>query len=173
MLYKVPDFLEPHILDEIRQKFENSKGQAVFEINNMGRWGQGLDSGSFAPVFVLPLEEYQDYFIKKYKSIDPAFADYNNLTCFLHIWPPGSQINFHHDAPVEADRLSSTIYINHAWNWNWGGLFIYDDVDLGQGWIFPHPNLMVWFRPPVWHSTSMVTMSAEYPRLSIQCFFSK
>ena len=67
MLYKVPDFLEPHILDEIRQKFEDSKGQAVFEINNMGRWGQGLDSGSFAPVFVLPLEEYKDYFIKKYK----------------------------------------------------------------------------------------------------------
>jgi hypothetical protein len=40
----------------------------------MGRWGAGLETGSYAPVLVLPLEEYKDYFIKKYTSLDPRFA---------------------------------------------------------------------------------------------------
>jgi Rps23 Pro-64 3,4-dihydroxylase Tpa1-like proline 4-hydroxylase len=173
MINQISNFLDQHILEEIRQKFENSKGQGVFEINNMGRWGAGLETGSYAPVFVLNLDEYHDYFINKYKTVDPAFEDFDNVICFLHVWPPGSQINFHHDFPEGNDRLSSTIYINEAWNWNWGGLFIYDDTQLGQGWVFPHPNHMVWFRPPVWHSTSMITLAAEYPRLSIQLFFTK
>jgi len=172
MLHRVPNFLDQPVLDSITEKFEKSKGTASFEVNNMGRWGTGLESGSYAPVFILPMDEYKEYFIKRYKSVDPVFADYNNLTVFMHVWPPGSQINFHHDAPAETPRLSSTIYINKEWNWNWGGFFIYDDADLGQGWIYPHCNLMVWFKPPVWHSTSMVTPLATHPRLSIQLFFS-
>lgn len=171
MINIVPDFLEQDVVDSVIQKFESSKGQAAFEINYMGRWGAGLEAGSYAPVFVLPLDEYRDYFIQKYKSVDPIFKDYNTLTCFLHIWPRGSQINFHHDAPASEDRLSSTIYLNRTWNWNWGGFFIYDDEHMGQGWVYPHYNKMVWFKPPVWHSTSMVTLLAEEPRLSIQCFF--
>ena len=173
MINIVPNFLEQGILDAITQKYENSRGGAVFEVNNMGRWGKGLDAGSFAPVFVLPLDEFKEYFIEKYKNLDPIFKDFNQLTCFLHIWPPGSQINFHHDAADNSPRLSSTIYINPNWNWNWGGMFLYDDQQMGQGWVYPHYNKMVWFEPPVWHSTSMVTLSAEYPRLSIQLFFSK
>lgn len=173
MIHCVPDFLDQHILESIRQKFEDSKGQPVFEVSNMGRWSDGLGNGSYSPVYVLRLDEYREYFLNKYRSVDPVFENYNNLICFLHVWPPGSQINFHHDAPAELDRLSSTIYINPAWNWNWGGLFLYDDPDHGQGWIFPHPNSMIWFRPPVWHSTSMVTLSAEYPRLSVQLFFTR
>jgi len=175
MVNQVPNFLEQHILDEITQKFEDSKGKAAFEINNMGRWGQGLDRGSFAPVFIIPLSEYEEYFVNKYKSVDPAFADYNHATVFLHIWPPGSQINFHHDDVSEGQdkRLTSTIYINPNWNWNWGGLFLYDDPEQGQRWIFPHYNLMTWFVPPIYHGTSMLTLAAEYPRLSIQLFFTK
>lgn len=171
MLYQVPNFLEPDVLAALRQKFDDSRGQNVFEVNNMGRWGSGLASGSFAPVLVLKLDEYCEYFINKYKTVDPAFADFNNVIAYMHVWLPGSQINFHHDASDETPRLSSTIYINPSWNWNWGGMFLYDDPDQGQGWVFPHENHMIWFRPPVWHSTTMITQSAEYPRLSIQLFF--
>jgi hypothetical protein len=172
MIHTVPNFLEPEILAAILKKFEDSKGTASFEINNMGRWGSGLETGSYSPVFILPLNEYKEYFLKKYKSVNPIFESYNNVSCFMHIWPRGSQINFHHDQ-VEEDRLSSTIYINENWNWNWGGLFLYDDPHLGQGWVFPHSNKMIWFVPPIYHSTTMVTLSAEYPRLSIQLFFGK
>lgn len=173
MLNIVGNFLEKEVIDNINQKFQDSKGKQVFEINNMGRWGAGLESGSYAPVFILNLDEYKDYFIQKYKTVDPIFKDYNNLTVYLHVWPPGSQINFHHDHDERVKRLSSTIYINERWNWNWGGFFIADDPHMGQRWVYPQYNTMVWFEPPVWHSTSMVTLLAEFPRLSIQLFFTQ
>jgi hypothetical protein len=168
------DFLEPSVADSLIKKFEDSRGQAVFEVNNMGRWGAGLETGSYAPVLVLPLEEYRDYFIQKYiTDVHPDFEQFQNLTLFMHVWLPGSQINWHHDAPENQRRLSSTIYLNRSWSWNWGGLFLYDDPEMPgkQGWVFPHFNSMVWFRPPLWHSTTMVTNQAEMPRLSIQLFF--
>jgi len=175
MINAVRDWLEPEVLAQIRQKFEDSKLGPNFEINNMGRWGQGLDAGSYAPVFILPLDEYQEYFLKKYKALDPVFEEFDKVTVFMHIWPPGSQIGWHHDLAAEGQppRVGSTIYINDAWNWNWGGLFLYDDPDIGQGWVFPDPNKMIWFVPPVWHSTSMVGLNAPYPRLSVQLFFEK
>ena len=176
MLNQISNFLEPEVLEALRQKFRDSHGQNVFEVNNMGRWGAGLETGSYAPVLVLRLDEYQEYFKAKYYAVNSEFGEYPNLIVYMHIWLPGSQINWHHDAPdIEnaPDRLSSTIYINEEWNWNWGGLFVYDDPDLGQGWIYPHANHMVWFRPPIWHSTTMITNSAEFPRLSIQLFFTK
>ena len=58
------------------------------------------------------MEEYKDYFIKKYNALDPRFAEHPNLTVFMHVWLPGSQINWHHDAPNEVTRMSSTIYLN-------------------------------------------------------------
>jgi Rps23 Pro-64 3,4-dihydroxylase Tpa1-like proline 4-hydroxylase len=157
----------------LRKKFEMSRGQAVFEVNNMGRWGKGLEAGSYAPVLVLPLTEFKEHFIEKYCEMDPIFEDYKNLTCFMHIWLPGSQIQFHHDASDDNPRLSSTIYINESWNWNWGGLFVYDHPETGQGWVYPHPNSMIWFKPPIYHATTMVNANAEHPRLSIQLFFNK
>ena len=173
MINTVRDWLEEDVLNEIKQKYLNARGQAAFEINNMGRWGQGLEAGSYAPVFILPLQEYEQYFLQKYKALDPVFEKFERVTVFLHIWPSGSQIGWHHDADDTGavDRIGSTIYINEHWNWNWGGLFIYDDPDHGQGWVFPEHNKMVWFVPPVWHATSMVGLNAEFPRLSIQLFF--
>jgi len=173
MIYKVPNFLDADVLAALRKKFETSRGQAVFEVNHMGRWGKGLEAGSYAPVLILPIPEFRDYLIEKYQAMDPIFNEYANLNCFMHIWLPGSQINFHHDASDDNPRLSSTIYINESWNWNWGGLFLYDDPDTGQGWVYPHENLMVWFKPPIFHATSMVSSQAEHPRLSIQLFFNK
>ena len=170
------DFLEDEKFEEFHSLLESKKGTPSFEINYMGRWGKGLESGSYSGVYILPLEQYKDYFFEKYtKEVDPRFGEMDDLTVFMHVWPPGSQINWHHDAPAEANRLSSTIYLNKNWSWNWGGLFLYDDPDMAgkQGWLFPHRNSMTWFKPPLWHSTTMVTLDATEPRLSIQLFFTK
>jgi hypothetical protein len=172
MIHTVYNWIDNDVLSAIKKKFQDAHGKPSFEINNMGRWGQGLDAGSYAPVFVLPLEEYRDYFTIKYKNLDPVFQEFELNTVYLHIWPRGSQINWHHDGDP-GQRIGSTIYINETWHWNWGGLFLYDDPDLRQGWIFPEHNKMIWFESPVWHATSMLALNAEFPRLSIQLFFTK
>jgi hypothetical protein len=173
VLNRIYNFLEPDILQELRKKFTDSWGQAVFEVNYWGRWGTGLEQGSYSPVLILHIDEYQDYFRKKFSAVDSVFDEYPRMTCYMHVWLPGTQINWHHDSNVENTRLSASVYINETWNRNWGGLFLYDDDREGQGWIYPEPNSCVWFRPPVWHGTTMITNAATTPRLSIQLFFNK
>ena len=174
MINTIYDFLEEDVYNSLIDRYESSKGRPVFEVNDMGRWGKGLESGNYAPVLVLPLEDYKDYFKQKYSQVDSRFDQHPNLTCFMHIWLPGSKINWHHDAPTETSRMSSTIYLNANWDWNWGGLFMYDDPEMpGQhGWLFPHKNSACWFQPRIWHSTTMISAEALYPRLSVQLFFS-
>ena len=65
MINRVSNFLEDEVLNSLRQKFEQSRGTPSFEVNNMGRWGAGLESGSFGPVLILPLNEYKEYFLEK------------------------------------------------------------------------------------------------------------
>jgi hypothetical protein len=120
----------------------------------MGRWGAGLGTGSYAPVLVLKLDEYREYFLAKYKALDPIFEDYNNLIVYMHIWLPGSQINWHHDGPTTEnnfERLSSTIYLTENWNWNWGGLFVYDDfppyLALFLTYLFPFIIVHISYSP--------------------------
>ena len=176
MIHTTDNFLDADVLNNLRQKYEDAKGSGVFEVNKLGsRWGSGLEHGSYAPVLILNLDEYREYFLEKYLTVAPIFADYRHLTCFMHVWLPGSKINFHHDAlPAEqGSRLSSTIYLNENWNADWGGLFLYDDPDLGKGWIYPQGNSMVWFMPPILHAISMVSADAAFPRLSVQMFFNK
>ena len=66
MIYKQINFLDQDVLLALRKKFETSRGQAAFEVNHMGRWGKGLEAGSYAPVLILPIPEFRDYFIEKY-----------------------------------------------------------------------------------------------------------
>lgn len=173
VLNQIQNFLEPDMLESLRKKFQQAAGQPAFEVNYMGRWGAGLEKGNYAPVLILHLNEYRDYFKHKFRNLDPQFADYPNLICYMHVWLPGSQINWHNDSSEAHTRISATIYINEHWERNWGGLFLYDDPRIGKGWIFPEPNSCVWFCPPVWHATSMVSSAADHPRLSVQLFFNK
>ena len=71
IINRVSNFLEQEVLTSLREKFEKSKGTPSFEVNNMGRWGAGLEAGSYSPVLILPLEEYRQYFIDKYCDILP------------------------------------------------------------------------------------------------------
>lgn len=169
MINLIDNFLEPKILFGILDKYNESKGKPVFEINEFGRWDPNLLVGNYGPVYMLPLPEYEEYFVQKFNSVNPDFVRSDMGTPFLQVWTNGSGINWHHD---ETDRMAATIYLNEFWDLNWGGLFLFQGEN-GQnsGWINPHFNRCVWFKSPLWHYVSLVSKAAPYPRLSIQIFF--
>jgi Rps23 Pro-64 3,4-dihydroxylase Tpa1-like proline 4-hydroxylase len=159
----------------IMKKFETARDFELNtrEVNGVGRWPLGLSAGAFSPVFVLRLDEFAAAILEKFKRLDPIFEIHNKVTCFLHVWLKGSQINWHHDGNGrdEPTRISASIYLNEKWHRDWGGLFLYESN--GTKFLEPAFNLMTWFVGPMWHATSMVTQLAETPRLSVQLFFNQ
>lgn len=173
MLELIDDFLEKPIIDFVLNKYQSSKGKPVFEINEFGRWEPSLLEGNYGPVYMLPIPELDEYFIDKFNAINPEFGAAKLQTIFLQIWTNGSGINWHHDDASDG-RIAATIYLNEYWNMNWGGLFLYQSNEMRSwGWINPHYNRCVWFKSPLWHSVSLISKAAPYPRLSIQLFFNR
>ena len=170
MIYAIDNFLDLDLLNEIKKKFEDSKGKPAFEINEFGRWDPNLFVGNFGPVYMLPLDEYNNYFYDKFTQVHPDFANSIVITTFLQIWTNGSGINWHTDLD---DRMAATIYLNQNWDRNWGGLFLFKgaESDNTAGWINPTYNRCVWFKSPLWHSVSLISRAAPEPRISIQIFF--
>ena len=172
--WELSNAMPEDMLDDITNKYETNKEKDVFEVNSLGRWGAGLSDSSYAPALIMNLHEYENDILNILRTKDDRFNEVNHVKPFMHIWLPGSSINFHDDAnPVSDDRMSATFYITKDWNWNWGGMFMWDSPSQGNKWIYPFYNSCAWFRPPMWHSVSMVSKNAPYPRLSIQCFCDK
>ena len=169
----IPNFLEQEKIDLILRKYEDSKGKSAFEINEMGRWAENLYAGNFGPVYIISLyNELLPYLQERFKAI-PEFAEHTKVSaCFLHIWQPGSGINWHHDSLEDNHRIGFTVYLNPTWNVNWGGLFLWEK-NHQTGWICPQYNMAVWLQSPLWHSVSLITRAASTPRLSLQIFLEK
>jgi hypothetical protein len=171
MINIIDNFLEPEIIQQLKDKFNDSKGKAAFEVNEFGRWDPNLHVGNYGPVYMLPLNEYIDYFQEKCNKTHWEFQNATLSTVFMQIWMNGSGINWHHDTD---DRVAATVYLNEEWNLNWGGLFLYQGENgTNSSWINPHYNRCVWFKSPLWHCVSLISKAAPYPRLSIQLFFER
>lgn len=172
MINIVQDFLDQSLIDSILNNYEDAKGKPLFEVNEMGRWHQSLYDGNFGPVYVMRFpEEIQQQLISRV-SLIPETADYEFGTTFLHIWQPGSGINWHMDSVDTTERIGITIYLNREWSVNWGGLFLWEK-DGTTGWFSPQYNSAVWFKSPLWHSVSIINRAALTPRISVQMFLNK
>jgi Rps23 Pro-64 3,4-dihydroxylase Tpa1-like proline 4-hydroxylase len=172
----IPNFLDGSTIDSIIKKYEASKDKASFRINHYGFWGKGLAKGSFGPVYMLPLDEYAETIQERVWKNLPQFEGYYPYSLFLHVWEPGSQINWHDDIHnSEWEELTTTIYLNKNWSPDWGGLFLYSGTPglVNGKWVCPVHNQLCWFVPPVWHATTMCSNSMTEPRLSIQGFWRK
>jgi Rps23 Pro-64 3,4-dihydroxylase Tpa1-like proline 4-hydroxylase len=163
----IKNFLEPENMQNLWNKYEQSKGHPVFEVNDMGRWSPELYQGNFGPVYVLRLNEWFEYFSNKFSQI-PIFTQYKLNACFMHIWQRGSGIRWHEDG--NGSRIGATVYMNKTWDANYGGLFLYQNDNVNS-WYLPEHNDCVWFQSPMWHSVSLLAADAPEPRLSVQLFF--
>ena len=86
-----------------------------------------------------------------------------------YVWMSGSYIPWHNDQ----DQDAITIYLNPEWNANWGGVLLYaDQPDIHIKGFVPHFNSAIKNSSNVFHSTSLLSKSAD-PRVTLQLFSKK
>jgi Rps23 Pro-64 3,4-dihydroxylase Tpa1-like proline 4-hydroxylase len=85
-----------------------------------------------------------------------------------YAWSKLSYIPWHNDGHR---KTAITIYLNEIWDENWGGIFLYKDKKTNhiKGYI-PKFNTAIKNDSHVIHSTTMVSLDAEVPRITIQIF---
>jgi Rps23 Pro-64 3,4-dihydroxylase Tpa1-like proline 4-hydroxylase len=86
-----------------------------------------------------------------------------------YVWTRLSYIPWHNDA---ASRIAITIYLNEYWDPDWGGIFLYStDIEPRniKGYV-PKFNTAIKNNNKILHSTTMISMDAKSPRITIQLF---
>jgi len=82
-----------------------------------------------------------------------------------YLYPPGGYIGWHDDAKYE---FASIIFLNPMWNINWGGIFLYEDLEgLGLRGEVPTFNKCLINGGGVPHGVSALTPDAPWRRVII------
>jgi hypothetical protein len=91
----------------------------------------------------------------------------SNYHVMNYVWTRLSYIPWHHD---DKRRNAITIYLNEYWDHNWGGLYLYyTDATHIKGYL-PKFNTAIKNSNTLVHSTTIISMDAESPRITIQLF---
>jgi hypothetical protein len=96
--------------------------------------------------------------------------NYNNYHVMNYVWTRLSYIPWHNDG----DYMSAiTVYLNEYWDPNWGVIYVYrtsaEPKQNIRGYL-PKFNAAVKNNNRVSHSTTMISMDAASPRVTIQLF---
>jgi len=97
-----------------------------------------------------------------------SFFSIKPISITFHYWQPSSFIPWHDDGNKSA---AATIYLNEYWDADYGGLFLYDELN-GEGirGIVPHFNKCIFQPGGLWHCTTQTHFKAPV-RKSLQVFF--
>ena len=85
----------------------------------------------------------------------------------LYAWPSASYIAWHSDG---RHRDAVTVYLNETWDRDWGGLFLYEDVERDIRAVVPRFCLGLRNSAKLFHATTPVTPDAPEPRFTLQLF---
>jgi len=86
----------------------------------------------------------------------------------IHLWPPLSYLPWHHDNYV---TNAITLFLNDEWKDDWGGYFMYEDLDDNKTikCLKPKRKLAVLQGKGLNHSVSTINIGADW-RLTMQIF---
>jgi Rps23 Pro-64 3,4-dihydroxylase Tpa1-like proline 4-hydroxylase len=128
------------------------------------RWHPNLKKGIIGDsIHTYVSEETKNKIIKSVSKYFPAGSKYHMQ---YYVWLQNAGISSHNDGQ---HGYGATIYLNHIWDKNHGGIFIWDDGDpLIMKAIVPKRNMMVINDSHEEHMVTPVSALTEYPRCSIQ-----
>ena len=132
-------------------------------------WKKTLISNINSPDITKSIHDYPPF--KKLKILiqhNPYFKikkSTNYLNPMIYFWKKGTGINWHDDGNW---KYGATYYINHKWNKNWGGEFMFNDEN-NYGFLPVVGNSLVVVKAPFSHKVNPV-ISPTMPRITIQIF---
>lgn len=99
------------------------------------------------------------------KQVAPYMPEHKDLDMHHYLWHKYSGISMHDDP---GHLFGATLYLNKNWDINYGGIFIWRDVDGSLHAVSPEYNTMVVNSKKRYHMVSMVSPLANEYRQTIQ-----
>jgi Rps23 Pro-64 3,4-dihydroxylase Tpa1-like proline 4-hydroxylase len=103
------------------------------------------------------------------KLLDNGVINDKTYIVMNYVWTKLSYIPWHNDTTYTS---AITIYLNEYWDPDWGGIFLYHtetEQKNIKGYI-PKFNTAIKNSRKVYHSTTIISMDAETPRVTVQLF---
>ena len=162
----ITNFLDYHMYKGIHDAIIKEREKIKLH-SSKGVWEDHL-IGYNNPPFRSEVKNYQPF--EKLKTLVKYNAyfqlnDVEKMSTTINYMKKGGGINWHIDS---AWLYAATYYINHKWNRQWGGEFMFTDNN-GHGWIPPVGNSLVIIKTPLNHKVNPV-LSPIMPRISVQMF---
>lgn len=162
-LFWIHNFLPQKFYKELHTMVFKNHRQVDDEVKNS--WEKNLIQNLESP-FKFRLA---DYFSKQY-NILLRHQPFLNLTkselnFTVHKMIQKSGINWHSDGNY---KCAATFYINHKWNHQWGGEFMFKN-ETSAGFIPVIGNSLILIKTPLMHKVNPV-LSPLIPRFTIQTF---
>jgi len=164
----IQNFLSYNIYKNIHNTVIKDRKHLNFETSK-NVWPDDLNKNSGAPLIkkingyppfeqLLTLVKHNVFF-----PLDKLRAK----SVYIHYLKKDSGIDWHNDGNI---KYGVTFYLNHRWNKQWGGEFMFKD-NKTHGWIPPVGNSLVIAETPLDHKVNPV-LTNQMPRISIQFFLS-
>ena len=160
------NFLDINLIKEIEKYVKQSLCSPLWTTSHGWPLGVRLSTN---PVSILELpNQFTNVIHKRLKKTGLTWKKDNPpRKSLFYIYPPGGYIAWHDDGVYE---FASIIFINPAWNLDWGGLFLYEDLKgLGIRAEIPEFNKCLINSGGVPHGVSITSAHAP-PRYVIITF---
>ena len=158
----IHDAVRSEIISFINSEIDELLGERVWSCSK-SLWDRRLTNGIFGTCLTAPCKFISTQKIKKELS---SQLSNDNYTINYHVWEEMSGINFHSD---ENYSFGATLYLNE-WDINWGGLFIWQDINKKLHAICPQKGMLVINDQKEKHMVTSVSPLAPYARRSLQIF---
>lgn len=162
----IEDFLTPNLLKLLEER------KVLAELNPMANlgwsnyaWPANLKHNS-GLIWCSPCSEIENDVYNILLDIDKKFQQCT-VECNFNIWGPLSMLPFHNDT---GHAFAVTVYLNHSWNVEDGGLFIYKNEEENNKLevIVPKYNLAVLNNSKLLHHVTPVSPYAKEKRFTLQ-----
>lgn len=152
--------LSEKLLLKLEEELSNKISANCWSVSHIV-WDDYLVDGITGSVLISPVEENKELLREELQSILPKTKLF---TPNFHVWMRGSGINTHADTNHE---YGATLYLNPEWNFDWGGLFCWQEGNEVKT-LLPKQNVLVLNDKHEKHYVTPISNTCDHMRITIQ-----